>query len=142
VKTKLVKRYECDFCGRRKYSVGSMKVHESSCTKNPDRKCRVCDLLDNAQTPTEDLLKTLPDPGDLFTQEWEPGRGLDQNEFRERLLKALPGLRDAANDCPACIMAGLRLKGIPVPIAKPDFEFKKEMDDVFADVNERRTSWM
>lgn len=39
-------------------------------------------------------------------------------------------IRDAAGNCPACIMAVLRQNHVPVPCAH-DFDFKKEMESIW-----------
>jgi hypothetical protein len=139
VRTKMVKRYWCEFCGKASCSAGHMARHERHCTKNPNRECRVWVLLEKGQPKMADLLAVLPDPGAYLTQD---ARVSDQDFFDDTALgsamaSALPKLREATDDCPACIMAALRQKGIPLPVAR-DFDFKKEMEHVWAEVNERQ----
>ena len=38
-------------------------------------------------------------------------------------------------DCPACMMAALRLRKVPVPMME-DFSFKREMVKIFADLDD------
>ena len=47
----------------------------------------------------------------------------------------LQKLRDITNNCPACILAALRQKGICVPLVE-GFDFKGECASVWADINE------
>lgn len=42
MRTKLVKRHYCSYCGKGGFQIPAMNNHESSCTLNPKRNCRVC----------------------------------------------------------------------------------------------------
>jgi hypothetical protein len=46
-----------------------------------------------------------------------------------------PSFKRAAGDCPACMMAALRLRKVPVPMME-DFSFKREMVQIFADLDD------
>ncbi len=48
---------------------------------------------------------------------------------------ALPALREATENCPACILAALRQRGIPVPSVN-GFNFTEEMKSVWSDINQ------
>lgn len=85
-------RYYCDFCGRGNGNPGYMKKHESGCTKNPNRICRMCALMQEytgiVQTPRASLLEIFESTG-----------------FKT--------MADAANGCPACILSILRQFNVP-----------------------------
>jgi uncharacterized Zn-finger protein len=134
MKVKPVKQYICDFCGKKGLSSGHMKKHERHCTKNPERKCRMCEALGEMQQPIADLMAILPDPAEYaYDDEW------GCTGYRDGLFTAtdavMPKLRDLASDCPMCIMAALRQKGIPVNAVK-SFDFKKEVQEAFDMIND------
>lgn len=135
MKTTRVNRYNCDHCGTKKYSAPHMTKHERGCTMNPDRTCGVCNLLEEHQRPLAPLVAMLPDPSGHRTVD-----EFDLVSFDAALTadanKALEALRDEANNCPACILAAIRQRGIPVPMVT-DFDFSAEMRSVWSDVNER-----
>ena len=134
MKIKQVNRYTCDFCGKKGYSKGHMRKHELHCTKNPDRECRVCKMVEGEQKPLAVLLGLLPTPIEV---EDEYGFRQFDAGTTESVNEALKGLRDACDSCPACIMAALRQKGIPVPMAT-DFNFSAEMKSLWADINDAK----
>lgn len=153
MRMKLVKRYWCDHCNKAGLSSRSMITHEKHCTLNPNRSCRVCNLLNGIGHGhyISELLDMLPDPTAYLAQgfyycncfpayDGEQYRDDCTNEYAklERALKeVMPKLREAVADCPACIMAALRQKKIPVPMVE-GFDFKNEMQAVFNQVNENR----
>ena len=109
-----------------------MRKHELHCTKNPLRECRVCKMVAGEQKPIAELLALLPKP---VSREDEYGFVVFNKDTTENVNAALPSLRDACENCPACIIAALRQKGIPVPLAT-DFDFKREMGSIWNDINE------
>lgn len=42
-------RYYCDYCNKGNGSASAMKRHESGCTKNPERACKMCETVGNIQ---------------------------------------------------------------------------------------------
>jgi hypothetical protein len=125
MKIKQVKQYICDFCGKKGLSSGHMKRHETHCTKNPDRKCRMCGILGNTQQPISHLMAVLPDPAE-YAYEDELGWEGYRTELFDAVNAVIPKLRDATSDCPMCIMAALRQRGIPVK-GVTSFDYKKEV---------------
>ena len=131
MKTKRVNRYYCDFCKKSGCSAYHMRRHEERCTMNPNRKCGMCDIVGEEQKDLTYLMDILPAP------EWIEGELVDlvletlRNE--SDIQAVIPDLRDAANGCPACMMAALRQKGIPVPMA---MDYKKERDEFWGAYNE------
>lgn len=138
MRTKKVNRYWCDFCNKAGLQAGAMRKHELHCTLNPDRKCRVCDLFDDRAAPLADLIAMLPDPAPYHAEIIAMGmQDSEHSKLTSAMKDVLPAFRAAANNCPACMMAALRLKKIPVPMVE-DFDFKKEMESIFADLNQQR----
>lgn len=149
---KLVKRYWCDHCNKAGLSARSMTTHEQHCTLNPERSCRVCNLLNGIHHGHDmgELLSLLPDPTAFLSQGFyyckclnafgggEHRADCDNEHVKlDRALKeAMPKLREAVSDCPACILAALRQKKIPVPMVE-DFDFTAEMKSVFAHANDQ-----
>ena len=126
-------RCTCDYCGKKNWSPSHMSKHELHCTKNPNRECRVCKMVEGEQKPIADLLALLPEP-----VSWVDKYGV--LVFHEDTMKninaALPSLRSACQDCPACILAAPRQKGIPVSMAT-DFNFTREMKSLWDEINDR-----
>jgi len=140
MKTKLRNRYYCDFCKKSGGHAGYMRKHESRCTLNPDRHCGFCDINEeNIQPAMKDMLALLPDIAQFTTHvaddfgEWEYDT-FDSDKLTKAANEALIELRKLS-DCPGCIMAALRQKGIPVPLVT-DFSFKEESKRVWSDFNE------
>ncbi len=136
MKTKLVNRYYCEFCKKSGCSAPHMAKHERRCTMNPKRECGVCGLVGSSETrPIRELTALLPDP-DAFIE----NRGLSWEGFSDEITPAanatLPELRDATENCPACILAAIRQRGIPVHMVT-DFGWTSEMEAVWAEVNKQ-----
>lgn len=134
MKTKKVNRYYCDFCGKGGCSAGHMKKHESRCTNNPNRECGMC-LIDDEYTgearqkPMAELVAIMPDKAIIGTPEY-------LNEETNVLVEsAMASLREATEECPACMLAALRQSGWSGHV---DFNFKKEMEFAMEQFQEER----
>ena len=128
MKVRRVNRYYCDFCKKAGCSSGHMKAHESWCTANPNRTCRMCTLIGEKQRPLADLKALMPmeyaQPKE-FSLDW-----VDMHA--DARAAALIALREAANDCPVCILAALRQQGV----MGDGFDFKAEMAEAMKTLNE------
>lgn len=124
MKTKRVNRYYCDYCKKSGCNRWHIEQHEKHCTANPNRICRMCDELEVNQRPIAQLTALLPDipPGEI---DWE--------EIDVMMADALQKLRDAANGCPACMLAAIRQKGI-AEIA--GFDYKRESQEIWQECRE------
>lgn len=140
MRTKKVNRYWCDFCSRAGLQAGAMAKHEKHCTMNPARSCRVCAIMHGSQSPSPERLREfvaiLPPYMDFESDGWgnTTQRYID---FCAAVNAAVPALREAADSCPACMMAALRQAKIPVPMAD-GFDFKTEMRVVLDDYNQQK----
>lgn len=139
MRAKTVIRYYCDFCQRKTYySRHHMEKHEKHCTMNPDRECRVCKtLLEQEQPSLKSLVMLLPDPTDY----WERNEDGTNNYWDGKkadavIAQIMPTLRELSGNCPACILAAFRQKGIPLLAVSSHFDFTKEMKEVWAEINE------
>lgn len=134
MKVKKINRYYCDFCKKASCSGGHIKKHEERCTLNPNRKCGVCKMLELETKPMSELISILPDSKKFIEEAFS---GSSENCYSDNLSietnKVLPILREKCGDCPACIMAALRQANIPIPIT--NFNFAKEMQDIWTDIN-------
>ncbi len=135
MRRKKVWRYYCDYCKKAGCSGGHLKKHEERCTLNPNRTCGFCNLLEQPQPDLKKAVELLPAPK-KYIKESDEG-WMEYGDLEKVVSDALPTLRDFVGDCPACIMAALRQRGIPVPMAK-DFNFKKEADGIWSDFNNKR----
>ena len=139
-------RYYCEFCKKAGGSKGHMTSHESSCTLNPNRNCKMCTLIDGGNgAALPELLALLPDPDKFMTEhpanEYMDARmELDVEAIKPLIEAALPAMREACQDCPVCLMAALRQKKIPVPIAE-GFDYKAEMASMWSDINDSRREY-
>lgn len=130
--TKKVNRYYCDFCKKSGGSAGHIKRHEKHCTNNINRECGVCkNALDKGQSDLTKLIKILPDAKEYLVEDYsQPDR------LKVDINKAILILRKESGGCPACMLAALRLSRIPLYLC--DFDFKKEMADMWADINNKQ----
>lgn len=131
--TKKVNRYYCEYCKKSGGSKHHLQHHEKRCTLNPSRVCGYCKMLENEQPEMAGLVALLPNPKDHEVHE-DFGAVYYGSTLHTAVDEALPKLREAAGNCPACIMAALRQKGIPVPMAT-DFSFKKECQEIWDGIN-------
>jgi hypothetical protein len=131
-------RYYCEHCKKVSGLRTAMEKHEKGCTLNPNRECGICGFLCTGGTPLSDLVALLPDPTKFMRLvaeesyfdgvEWDtiPAEQVPDDEaLREATHTVLPKLRELTDDCPACILAALRQRGIPVPLIE-DFNWTKE----------------
>ena len=88
------------------------------------------------QPKMSDLLQILPKP-EIIEDEY----GCLTLTNTEKIEAVMPELRKATQDCPACNLAVLRQKGIPIP-AVHSFNFTEECKSWWADfnINNRPTS--
>lgn len=80
MRKKRVWRYYCDFCN--KAACRPLVKHEEHCTKNPQRRCRMC-VWAKLQTKSVHELVAAANAG-------------------------IDTLRRVAHGCPACMLAGIR----------------------------------
>lgn len=116
MQTKVVNRYYCDHCkksGGRKHRLAR---HESGCTNNPNRVCRMCKLAELEQKPIAELIAVYLDESSDF--DYISSDGPMQAEKLEA----------AAGHCPACILAAIRQSG---SVAYCSFDFKYARDEFF-----------
>ena len=142
MRTKKVNRYWCDFCNKAGLSARHMRSHEMHCTLNPERECRVCKLVhesrdtDFVKKSVAELCAILPDPTEyLHTFGESELVNSSHKKLCNELALMLPVLKEAAGNCPACMMAALRQKKIPVPMVE-GFCFKEEMEKIFSSKND------
>lgn len=129
-------RYYCDYCKKVSGLRTAMEKHEKGCTLNPNRECGICSFLNTGGVPLADLMALLPDPAKFKRMEpWDDGVGgsgeyevIDDEALRSAVHAVLPKLRELTENCPACILAALRQRGIPVPIVT-GFNFGEDMKE-------------
>ncbi len=134
MKTKKVNRYYCDYCRKSGCAAGHMRRHESGCTMNPNRTCRVCGILEETQSPMPDLVACLPDHEAHREGPDEFGHEHYRITLTTAANEALSKLRELAHNCPACIMAAIRQAHIPVTMVT-DFSWTDEMAGVWSELN-------
>ena len=130
---KKVWRYYCEYCKKAGGSGFHLKNHELHCTLNPNRECGLHKLAGENTPDMDILLSILPDPA-KYKQTDEFGGENYSADLGEDTEKVMEWLRAAADNCPLCIMAALRIKGIPVTMIK-SFDYKKEFDSQMSEHN-------
>ena len=137
MKEKKVWRYYCDFCKKASLSKGAMKKHEKHCTMNPDRKCRMCAYTECLSAPLPELIAMLPEPSELlYETEWG-GQATWEGKI-PAFWDAFEKMRDAAEHCPACILAALRQRGLPAYVWGDKYNYAKECKSLWDEVNAER----
>ena len=116
-------RCECDYCGKKNWSISAMRHHEKHCTMNPARECRVCKMVDGEQQPIAKLMALIPDVKGTADKY---GCVTYSQADVFSVNAAFPALRDVCCCCPACILAAYRQKGVHLNIVKK-FDFAKSM---------------
>lgn len=143
MRRKQVWRYWCDFCNKGGNSGGHMKHHEERCTLNPNRTCGMCKAGNEQQMSMGDMLDLLPDPSPfvrtMSLDDGSFGWNYHDDSLFEEVTKSLVKLRAVTGNCPACILAAMRQKKIP--IRKETFDFKKECDSWWAEFNNARADY-
>ena len=138
MRKKQVWRYYCDYCKKSGCSGGWIAKHEKHCTMNPDRECGMCKHAagEEVQPNTDKLIAMLPDPTEYHTA-FIDEFGLQREEWpglSEAVDKVLPALRESANNCPVCLLAAFRQRGIHLSLVE-NFEYKDELASLWAEVN-------
>jgi hypothetical protein len=144
---KIVKRwrYYCDFCKKSGGSKYHMEKHESICTANPGRKCGFCEIMEEVQPDISDLKKIIIKNIEVVTDTGLDGKDYSWNKFagiedtggffsdrKKKISKeenVLNKLREAVNNCPACILSAMRQTN--TTFLFPSFDFKKEKKEMF-----------
>ena len=134
MRRKKVWRFYCEFCKKSGCSGGHISKHEKRCTNNPDRFCGMCKMQDLKQPSLQDMKALLPNP-DTYAKQSEYGIGVEYVGLDVAVEEVMEKFREAAGFCPACIMAALRQKGIPVPLVT-SFNFTAECKEWWAEFNE------
>jgi len=140
MKKKRVWRYECEYCGKKKYSAGAMSTHEKHCTMNPDRECRMCKLLEVDQQPIKNLLAFLPDPSE-YDLPVIVNAYMDGGEWgllSKDINTAMPVILQIADGCPACALAALRQRGYPTDIfMMVDWSYKAAKEAMWVELRDK-----
>lgn len=110
-------RYYCDHCKKSGASGAALAKHERGCTRNPERKCGMCERAKLTQKSTAELLAALCDGG-------------------------VPAVLQLASTCPACVVAAIHAYRAEIePISAGDtyfeFEYAKAANSFWEDVNRR-----
>lgn len=116
--TKKVNRYYCEFCKKSGGHAGHMRNHEKACTANADRVCSMCELCDGGGGESLDELKSrLPDGHEWSLADkdsngpWDAKHSDAEDERRRLAIEGLRRVRELTN-CPACILAAIRQRGL------------------------------
>ena len=119
-------RYYCEYCGKGGGSAYHMARHEKACTANPHRECGLCREAELEQQPMEDLVTALL----CHDHDYDKG---------------LVVLREAAQNCPSCILAAIRQSKVQRPYMGEDdegvhvnFDFKAEQAEFWNSINDAK----
>lgn len=128
MRTKRMLRYFCDYCSKSGGRRDSMRKHESGCTLNPNRRCKMCALMhewvnDDERASLKELIQIIDDAHFTMPQ-------LNGDKILELIRKK--------TDCPACTLAAIRQSKAnqydecdnTSTLWIPEFSFKKESEKV------------
>lgn len=138
---KLVKQYCCDFCKKKKYSKAAMNNHESHCTLNSNRRCRVCKKIKGSDSPNltgHEMVAMLPNVKHFenIDNSWEASYlSLNEMELCAAIEPKIQALRDAVDNCPVCLLAAFRQAKIPLYAIRGIFKYTDEMKSFWDDYN-------
>ncbi len=116
--TKKVNRYYCEHCKKCGGHSGWMKIHEKHCTANPNRACRLC-KVNAGQYDYKAIAAKIEDV---------PSESDGSKELQV--------IREAVDNCPACILSTLRQGSLVY--TGHSFRFKEELKALWAERNEER----
>jgi hypothetical protein len=116
MRTKIVKRYYCDFCSKGSFKKPSAIEHEGSCTLNPKRGCGLCGCTerDYAALVKESISKSLSKESPVNGEDYFV---MDSKESIGWLLSKVDG-------CPTCALSVLRQGKI---LAFDVFDYREEL---------------
>ena len=126
IKTKLI--YYCDFCKKHLLTINSMKIHELHCTCNPNRKCRMCDLM--GETSSLDLPGVVEKYNKLFQKHPNCDSYFLTDDISRQLV--------SESDCPICILALKQQLTHKIYIPPEIWNFQEVMKDAFEIINTSR----
>lgn len=126
--------YYCDHCNKRGLSASHMRGHESSCTANPNRYCKLCEREDISQAVEEFKKRFELEPCII---EDEQGNDMGYSFIVHWIGEpvTMEEIRTAADGCPNCILAIIRQCKFNYHYFKEAFAFdyKKELDSALGD---------
>jgi len=117
--------YYCDYCGKRGLSSFAMSVHETHCTANPHRECRLCKndhSIAHYVRGLQERFEILLTPDDLPDGSYETIRWIGKPITLDEILKYTDG-------CPNCTLAILRQTKLHYQIFGFDYDYKKELSE-------------
>lgn len=119
--------YYCGFCKKKGLMSHHIVKHESHCSLNPNRRCKVCQFQG---TTIENIEKVNALYAELETHRVDGGvNGVFCKEFEDAIKKfALEEL----DGCPICMLAILRQVGGNV-LSYANYDYKKEAESYFAE---------
>lgn len=123
-------RCECDYCGKKNWSVAAMKKHELHCTKNPNRICGICEMIGKPTVLLIDLIDKLPIP---IISGGENG-SIEYINIEEINL-AIKEITKLSNSCPACVLSALRQKPIKI-IDDIEFNYKDLWNQIKPEIDD------
>ncbi len=140
MRVKKVKRYYCDFCKKSGCAAGHMKKHEKRCIRNPQRFCGMCELMGRDQISLKDAIAKLPKQEDFKLDILARIASEDETDWFKYADACIPVAREAADNCPVCILAILVQAGVPA--LSELFDYKKEFDEEMQRHNEEHADSM
>ena len=137
MKTKTIKAYYCDFCGKRMFSGGWMSRHEKRCTMNPDRVCGMGCIGVDIKSLIKKYSRGIEviDNNSDFCEGWIE-KVASWKKYARKFTIA--DIIDDCEGCPACSFAVLRLSGLNHRWMEPligKFDYKDIKDGWWAERN-------
>jgi hypothetical protein len=127
-------RYYCEFCGKSGGAAWAMKKHEKYCTLNPNRRCRMCELIKQKQSDYVEIIAHIQKTQSGISHLCPLGTTPENDAKWEGLLDYV---REKTDNCPACILAAYRQAGVFMATVT-NFDYKKECQEFFAEYNDNQ----
>jgi hypothetical protein len=118
--------YYCEHCKKRSLSAFHMKKHETGCTNNPDRECKLCECGVNIKEIVEGYKKRYAIKTVMYKDSFG-GFPIDKSEWIGEPITINEVIKDA-DGCPNCVLSILRQSKLNTyPFEGFYYDYKKEV---------------
>lgn len=128
--------YYCDHCKKKGLNKHHLEMHETFCTANPNRRCRLCKTSINIGAIVQHFKskfhfviekRNIGEPWERMYQD------VEVCVWHDRPV-TLQHIRDKTDNCPICILAVLRqTKLFYAACGLEEFDYQKEAKEVLSD---------
>lgn len=138
MRVKSKKVYYCEFCRKHNLSASAMSIHEKHCLKNLDRECRLCKNSDLTPLTKEVKILIIDKIKAQMSCLKDVGEGINTSDIKQPTIEEVKNWagEQGWEGCPNCLMSIIILSGIHNFPYNIDYDYKKELENWWADKNE------